>query len=252
MSADPAEQREIESPSPLDTFRSAVAELTVFCSTHRKPVIDSSALFYPPIGLALGGVSLAIDQLGRPLGQVGASTAVVLVATAITGGRPVFGLARSLVAVWTARADRALDRLSAAPTMAVWVVAALVLGAEITCLSELVSWRPVGLLFAPLLGRWSMVVLAVGARAARADGRRVKFAPGVTFREFGWASTVTFAIVFGVAEFVGVLLGAAAAALSVGTRVALHRWLDGVTEAMLDALCALVELGTIVLLVVMR
>jgi len=249
----PLRPKEESSPA-LAEIGSAVGALTILCSARREHVIGSSALFYPLIGLALGVVSLAIDYVGRlAAGRLLASVAVVLVAAVLTGGRPALGLSRMLIAGLTSRRrDTFLERLDGPVTPPMRAAFAFVLLAEMICLSVLVSSRPAGLVFAPLLGRWSMVVLATGARAARSDGRRLKFAPGVTFREFGWASTITFAVMFGTAELLGVVLGVAAAVISVAARVSLHRWLDGVTTTTLDAVCEIVQLLTVLILVVLQ
>jgi hypothetical protein len=115
------------------------------------------------------------------------------------------------------------------------VVLALLVALQIGVLCALDRFRVVGLVLAPVLGCCSLVVMAVGSRAARADGRRLKFAPAVTFREFGVASTATFALVFLSTDFLGLLLVLATAAFTIGARVFFHRWLDGVNETALLA-----------------
>ena len=87
--------------------------------------------------------------------------------------------------------------------------------------------RPAALLFAPLLARWALVVLATGVRDAAAPGR--KFNPAITFREFALASVFSFAAVLAVAEAFGMLLVVGVAALTLGLRLSVHRWAGGVT-----------------------
>jgi hypothetical protein len=125
----------------------------------------------------------------------------------------------------------------------------LVAAVELALLGALDRFRVVGLAFAPVLGCCAMVVLAVGSRAARADGRRLKFAPGVGFREFGVASTATFALVFLSTEFLGLLLVLATAAFTIGARVSLHRWLGGVNDTAMLATGEAVQLLVIAVLV---
>ncbi|MGH7788860.1 MAG: hypothetical protein ACRERC_18465 [Candidatus Binatia bacterium] len=200
--------------------------------------VDASAVYYPLVGLVIGAVWLVTDRLVSPLaGQSLASVAVVLVGIGLTGGRALLALGRAL-----------LGRFGGS-TAAVYVAAGLLAGLEIGLVEALGRYRPVGLLFAPLLGCCSLVVLAVGAREARADGRRVKFAPLVTFREFGVASTATFALIFLTTEFLGLVLILYAAALSLAARVGLHRWRGGVDDITLRATGAAIELSVLVLLV---
>ncbi|HJV97259.1 MAG TPA: hypothetical protein VJ608_14535, partial [Albitalea sp.] len=87
--------------------------------------------------------------------------------------------------------------------------------------------RPAALLFAPLLARWALVVLATGVRDAAVPGR--KFNPAITFREFALASVFSFAAVFAVAEAFGILIVVAVAALTLTLRLSVHRWVGGVS-----------------------
>ncbi|HVO27493.1 MAG TPA: hypothetical protein VMW56_28100, partial [Candidatus Margulisiibacteriota bacterium] len=94
--------------------------------------------------------------------------------------------------------------------------------------------------FAPLLARWSLVVLATGVRDAAAPGR--KFNPAITFREFALASVFSFAAVFAVAEAFGILLVVGVAALTLMLRLAVHRWVGGVSWRFLLACVESIEL----------
>jgi cobalamin synthase len=198
--------------------------------------VDASAVYYPLVGLVIGAVWLVTDRLlSGVAGPTSASVVVVLIGIGLTGGRPLLALGRALLGRWGAVAG--------------YVAAALLAGLEVWLVDAQGRYRPVGLLFAPLLGCCSLVVLAVGAREARADGRRVKFAPLVTFREFGVASTATFALIFLTTEFLGLLLILYAAALSLAARVGLHRWRGGVDDTTLRASGAAIELMVLALLV---
>ena len=86
-------------------------------------------------------------------------------------------------------------------------------------------------------------------REARgSDGRRVKFAPDTTFREFAVASTLTFAVIFIATESLGLVLVLATAALIIGLRSLFHRWLDGINDTVMDATCELTQLVTLAIL----
>jgi len=218
-------------------FGAAIRYLTPLGVAGR---VDASAVYYPLIGLLIGAVWLAIDRMASAVaGRTLASVAIVLAGVVLTGGRPLLALSRAL-----------LGRRVGAPA-AVYLGAGLLAAVQIGVIDALGRYRPVGLLFAPLLGCCSLVVLAVGAREARADGRRVKFAPLVTFREFGAASTATFALIFLTTEFLGLLLILYGAALSLAARVALHRWRGGVDDTTLRASGAAIELLVLGLLAVL-
>jgi cobalamin synthase len=197
--------------------------------------VGAWAVYLPLIGVGLGAVSLAVDALIDPLaGRLAASLAISATLAALTRGQPQLALARLLAALPRPRAER-IAVLESGGGAAVGIALIVSLAAQLAVLCLLDRFRPVGLAFAPVLGGCSMVVLAVGSRAARADGRRLKFAPSVTFREFGVASTATFALVFLSTEFLGLLLVLATAAFTIAVRVVLHRWIDGVNQTTLLA-----------------
>ncbi len=192
--------------------------------------VGSWAVYLPAIGVALGALWLATDKLTNALaGRAVASVAVALVAAAATRARPLLALGRTLAAL-PSRRERRVAVLAGGGGVLVYACLAVVLAVEIGVLSVLDRFRLSGLALAPVLGCCSMVVLAVGSRAARADGRRVKFAPDLTFREFGVASTATFALVFLSTEFLGLLHVLATASFIIAARVCFHRWIDGVNE----------------------
>ncbi len=213
--------------------------------------VDASAVYFPLVGVVLGAVWLAVDRITEPwAGRYAASLAVLIVALAVTRARGVMALARTIAAAFTER-DRRLDTLDAPTRPSTWIAAGLVLAAELGVLSALTRFRVVGLAFAPVLGCCSMVVLAVGSRAARADGRQVKFAPDVTFREFGVATTATFALLFLSTEFLGLLLVLTTAGFTVGARVGWHRWIGGVNATALFATAEATQLLVLVVLAAM-
>ena len=117
-------------------------------------------------------------------------------------------------------------------------VAVLVI--KVVLLATHVAGRPAALLFAPLLARWAMVVLAVGARDAAAPSRKLNAA--ITFREFALTSVFTCAVVFTVAEAFGILLVVGVAALTLALRLLQHRQPGGTSWPLLLASAELVEL----------
>lgn len=215
------------------------------------PQVGAWAVYLPVVGMVVGALWVLADLLVEPLaGRVAASIVVLLVGAAVTRARPLVALSRVLAAL-PARRERRLAALEGSDGVTYVVCLLIVVAAELAVLSMLARFRLVGLAFGPVLGCCAMVVLAVGSRAARADGRRLKFAPEVGFREFGVASTATFALVFLTTEFLGLLLVLATAAVTIAARVFFHRWIDGVNQTVILAVGEAVQLLILTLLLML-
>lgn len=228
---------------------SALRSLTALAGGGAR-VVRADAVFYPFVGLLLGAGALVVDWATASFAGITIRSMAVLFAGILcTAARPQRGLGRLIEAGLLTRGRRTALQLLAAPEgRASRILAAMVAAVELVCLCQLDRFRAIGLLFAPMLARCSMVVLAVGSRAARLDGRRTKFAPGLTFNEFAVASVLTFSIIFLTSEFLGLLLVLSAAFLTIGLRVLFHRWLDGIDTTLLDATCEVSTLATLTLL----
>lgn len=249
--SDPSAEPQSRTAAPFPGPTAAVAAfraLTILGGAAPPGRVDSAAVYYPLVGLALGALWVVTDRAIAALGgRLVASAAVALVAAAATRARPLLALGRTLAALLGDRARR-LAVIEARRGALPRVCAAVVLAAEIGVLCALDRLRLPGLALAPVLGCCSMVVLAVGSRAARADGRRLKFAPDVTFREFAVASVATFALLFLTTEFLGLLLVLATAAFTIAARVFFHRWIDGVNDTVILATGEAVQLMILALL----
>lgn len=196
-----------------------------------RPDTDSAAfagstVFFPLVGLLVG---------------------VALVALRWCAGQqwPPWLVAVALVVVWeglSATARRTDPSPRHVPVGFAGVAFCLV--AKAACLAQQGGGQVAALLFAPLLGRWAMVVLAVGARDAGAPAR--KFNPAITFREFALTSVFSCAVVLLTAEAFGVLLIACVAALCLVLRWLFQR-LGGVSWPRLVSGAQLTELLVLLL-----
>lgn len=209
----------------LRDFEGALALLTTL-PLRFPDVRDASfgrmAMLFPVVGVLLGGLLAALDRFAFE--RLPPAAAAVL-----------------LVVIWGLLTQRR-DGLHAGGV----VLSILLLGAKTTVLWTLCVPRSLPLLFAPLLGCWSMVVLAVGARDAGAPQR--KLAPAVMFNEFALASVLTFAILFALAEGLGVLIAVQAAAVTLLLRVHAHARAGGMSWQTVKLGASLVEATTLGLL----
>jgi cobalamin synthase len=111
------------------------------------------------------------------------------------------------------------------------------------------SWS---LLFAPMLARWAMVVIAFSARRAREGSPGPRYDPGITFQEFGWASVVTTGSMLVALDAVGLVAILGVAAVSVILRLCLHRWLGGIHTTALRAGGEIAEIAALGLFALFR
>ena len=223
----------------LGDLRAAVALLTPLPPRHvdpHGPACSRATLFFPIVGGGIGGILLATNWLlGR--GTPAALTAAILVGTweILTAGRTLRAWGR--IGEWGV--ERPMTSPAGAAAMA-GVVLIKTIGLAVQG-----SARPVALLFAPMLGRWSMVVLATGARDAAGPAR--KFNPAITFREFALTSVLTLAATLTLGEAFGVVLVVAVAGWTLVLRLLSHRWAGGVSWRFLHAAAASVEIVVVVL-----
>ncbi len=192
---------------------------------HHSVGFGRATLFFPLIGFGVGAVLLLID-------------------VSFVAWCPRWVLAFIVVGVWefvsagwnAPRMDRGIKWRSAS----YWIVVAMKLVAVTRA-----ATRPVALLFAPMLASWAIVVLAVGARDADHPGQ--KYNNAITFREFAIASVFTFAVVFTVAEALGVVVVLAAAGMTLILRIVAHRRYGGVRWEFLSAGARGIELFVLLL-----
>ncbi len=204
--------RSADSPRPRDLL-AAIGLLTALPLPRpdvRSEAFARATLFFPLVGLLHGAVLAGLNWL-------------------MTGRLHPWMVATVLVATWEVLGWNR-ERLSTLAGRAAWVAAPL---AKIVCLTAAARARPAALLFAPMLARWCMVVLATGERDAGAPMR--KFNPSITFREFALTSVFSFALLLALADAIGILVVVSVSAATLAVRLLAHRWVGGVTWAFLSA-----------------
>jgi len=198
----------IQLPRPGDVL-AAFGTLTVLPLPRPHPggeAFGRAALFFPLVGLLVGALLVGVRWMAA--------------------GLPSWWGAVVVVGVWEGLTGGPLLRAYGLAGVSAFVALAVIVMTKTACTAATAA-RPAALLFAPLLARWSLVVLATGVRDAAAPGR--KFNPAITFREFALASVFSFAAVFAVAEAFGILLVVGVAALTLMLRLSVHRWVGGVS-----------------------
>lgn len=209
---------------PPPTFADLVAAFAILTSLPgERPGVQSdrfarACLFFPVVGLTVGVLLAATHHVLAPFcGGVLLSTAVV--------------------AVWVLLTLPTTDLTSGGRQQRLLTVALLVGKAAALGLGS--QAQELALVLAPVLGRWTIVVLGIGARDANAPGR--KFNPAIAFREFGWTSVFTGAALAWSADAVGILIFVAAAATVLALRLLCHRFLGGVRWTSLCLSAHLIE-----------
>jgi hypothetical protein len=194
-------------------WRGAAADVT--------PAVRAAGLAWlPAVGVALGAAAAAIAGAIAPRWPAAAGVAGVAVLEAL-GGRPF-----------------AVGRAPGIALLALRAWAGAGLGA----------WRTVGLVVAPMLGRWAVVVQCYGGAPQAGDAGWSAPVGRAHFREFGWASVVAFGLAMTLADGVGLAVVVVAALATVGLRVAAHRRPDRPPGRLVAATGELVETGVLVLL----
>jgi adenosylcobinamide-GDP ribazoletransferase len=211
-----------------------------------RETLAASLAFYPPIGLLLGAVAAAATA---PFGRTGGPLAVLLLWALEGGGGPralaaaVEGLARA------GDAEVALDRLRARPGLLGVLGASVLFAVKLWAAAVLAApARTPALLLAPLLGAWAVVVQCYGGSPVRARGVAAALVGRARFQEFGWASTVAFAVTLGLGEAVGLAVLVVAALATLALRGLAYRRVGGLTGRLLAATRELVETVVFVVL----
>jgi len=240
-----ARRRALNAPAALlAQLASAVRFLTVVPVPGANVEVGTSALFFPLVGLALGALLVVLDRALAPVLPLGIrDVALVGVLVAITGGLHLDGLADSADGLFTGHRDRALTIMREGAVGAFGVGAVvLVVALKLRSLDALPpETRTAALLYAPMLARWAMVVLAFGSLPARPDGLGHAMVRSLTFREFAVATVVALWIVLAQAGARGLIAILLVAATTIGCRILAHARLGGVTGDVLGAIGEVVE-----------
>lgn len=228
-------RRDANAPAALlAQLKEAIGFLTIVPLGRSAAPIGESALFFPLVGLALGGVLLALDRLTAPLLPLAVRNVLLVGAlAAASGARHLRGLARGVRALAASRGSK----IAAAGAS----IASLLLMLKLVALGALpATTRTMALLYAPMLARWSMVVLAFGSHPAGREDAGHALVRTVKFREFGVATVGALWIALANTAARGLLAILLVAVVTVSCRILVHARLGGVGG---DLLGAIVEIN---------
>lgn len=173
----------------------------------------------PAVGLVLGGAAALGGHAARGAGPWGTAALAVAVLGGLDGRwrTGALGVGRTVVE---------LCAVAALPAPA----------------------RAAGLLVAPALGRWALVVQCYGGLPAPGEEGLAALAGRARFREFGWASVTALGTTLALLDAAGLVVVVLGALATLGLRVAAYRRAGTMTATALDATGAVVEAGSLAVL----
>lgn len=209
-------------------------------------------VWFPLVGLGLGGVLLGLDRLlGLAFPPLLTSAGAVVALVLLTGGLHLDGLADTCDAIGGGHIPQ--ERLDIMKDTHVGSFAVIglfsVLGLKVLALSALgVGERGVALALFPALSRWGMVVAVTAFPYARPQGSGLAFKQGATLPRLAAASALAGIIAFALRGFAGLGLMAVVAALVWLIGTFLSRRQGGLTGDSYGAINEVAEVAVLLLL----
>lgn len=210
--------------------------------------LGRAGAFFPFIGLLLGAIAWAVDELLHTLVPPPfVNGLLILLLLGLSYGIFIDGLANSADGLCSPGGREQRIARMHARTIGGWGVLAILIVIFLKLQAFEVlhgGYRSAALLLAPMLGRWACVVMAYSSRPARDEGIGALLVQGVAFREFGLSSVFTLIVVFTLVEVGGLLIFLGLAIAIIGWILYCNRRLDGITGDLISALGEIVETAT--------
>jgi adenosylcobinamide-GDP ribazoletransferase len=198
---------------------------------RRADEIGESVIFFPVIGIFLGSIlTLANFLLERFASAILVSVALVALLALLTRGLHLDGLGDTFDGLGAGGdRDRMVRIMDDSHTGAFGLIAiVLVLFFKIHAIESLEVERWRGLLAAPVLGRWAMVLLGYRSTAAK-PGLGSTLIDYLSAKQFLWATLISVLLVAAILHGVGIAMMAWVTLLTMASKIYLHRRLGGVT-----------------------
>ena len=249
--ASPATNRGFIAELPL-----AISFLTILPVIDRRPASDetvtASFAWFPIVGFLIGVALVGEDWLlASFFAQVIRSVLIVISLTIITGAVHLDGLADTADALGAGRdRERALDilrdsRVGTFGASAIFFDLTL----KILALSTLAGHRRyAALIFAPMLARWAMLIVAAGLPYLRAAGSGSTLLSGkISGPRTAIVAIFSLVVMLMLGELRTITVAMAVAiAIVFAMRSFYRRWLGGVTGDLIGACGELVEIAVFV------
>jgi adenosylcobinamide-GDP ribazoletransferase len=234
----------------------ALSFLTILPVIDRRPASDetvaASFAWFPIVGFLIGVALVGEDWLlAFFFAQVIRSVLIVISLTVITGAVHLDGLADTADALGAGRdRERALDilhdsRVGTFGASAIFFDLTL----KILALSTLAGHRRyAALIFAPMLARWAMLIVAAGLPYLRASGSGSTLLSGqISGARTAVVAIFTLVVMLMIGEVHTITVAIAVAiAIVYAMRSFYRRWLGGVTGDLIGACGELVEIAVLV------
>lgn len=220
--------------------------------SFRDGDLGRSMRYFPVVGLLLGALLAGADFLLAPVlpRAVGDLILVALLA-AVTGAMHLDGLSDVCdgLAARGSR-ERFLEVMKDSRVGAVGAVALVLgIGLKYQALAGLpLAVKREALLFFPVAGRASQVLLAVGSRRARSDGLGAAIIDGVGITELALSAVTTLAVSYLLLGWNGVGCTAVLALFTLAAKWWSHGRLGGITGDVIGCVNELIEILTLLIL----
>ncbi len=215
--------------------------------------LGRSTVWFPLVGLAIGGLLALADQLfGLLFPRLLTDALLVLLATLITGALHLDGLADVCDGL-AARGDkeRFLAVMKDSRVGAVGVVG-LVLGLLLkytALLSLTIYQKTAGLLLFPMVARYCQVLILAHATAARNDGLGACFLNGCGTTQRSLATATVIPLCWLIGGISGLITLATAIPLALGVRIYFSRRLGGISGDIVGFGSELAELAALLTII---
>lgn len=238
----------------MNSFFAALEFLTLFpCPDRAERPADElgrAAIFFPLVGLLLGAILVVVDFLLSPFASPALTGAILIAILALlTGGLHLDALGDTFDGLGAGGdRQRILQVMDDSRTGAFGVIAiGLTLFLKIHALQSMDAERWRALLAAPVLGRWSMVLMGCRAAAAK-PGLGATFIEHLSARRIVAATLLTALAAAAILRAGGVVLMICLATLTLLCKHYFRRRLGGVTGDILGAVGEWSETSALVLL----
>lgn len=212
--------------------------------------VGRSAIFFPIIGFLLGLILVVIDFLLKPFASSGLSAvALVTILVLLTGGLHLDGLGDTFDGFGAGGdRERILRVMDDSHTGAFGLIAiVLLLFFKIHAIESIDGGRWRGLLAAPVLGRWAMVLLGYRSLAAK-PGLASTLMDHLDTKHFLFATLIAVLLVAATLHGVGIAMMVWVTVFTTASKNFFHRRLGGVTGDIFGAIGELSETSVLVFL----